>query len=251
MMQLQHTFYYRDLSRWWDKHHDLGGSVYVSCLPWDFFPDPYEDLRNLFLKFADISLKSLEDFHNASVWDNNMPDREIMEDAAKIWFLYENIKDGVGIKYNPQIIHEPWFDRYRVHPGSGRLASMWLAELNSVQCIYTHFDEPVFEPPPYSEKIQDIEGMVLNMFGPTASKMRADIDTYKAFPKNPDNIAYTHARDSEWKWERVRTNTDWEFVRYSEGQSFNESKSMWRSVAIDLWYRLNSHDCDLVHKLKL
>lgn len=251
MMQLQHTFYYKDLKRWWDYHHNMGGSVFVSDLPWDFFPDPEDDLRELFTEFAELPFKDLEVFQSVSVWDNDIPNRVLMEDAAKIWFLYNCIQDGVGIKFNPQIIHEPWYDRYRVHPGSGRLASMWLAEMNHVQCIYTHFDEPEFEPPEYSQKIHDVEGMVLNMFGNTASRMRADIHTYEAFPLTPDEQRYTSERDSEWDWHRIKTDKRWQFLRYSEGQSFSESKSMWRTVAMDLWYKLNSHDCDLIVKLKM
>jgi len=251
MLTLPHTFYYTDLKRWWDYHHDLGGSVYECNLPWDFFPDFSQPLKKLFTEFANIDFTHIENFQYTDIFNNTMPHRELMEDAAKIWFLYTNIKDGVGIKFNPQIIHEPWHDRYRVHPGSGRLASMWLAELNNVTCVYTHFDEPCFEPPEHSILLHDIEGMVLSMFGPTASRMRADIETYQAFPTDEFGAGYTKERDSEWDWTQVTTNKDWQFVRYSEGQSFVESKHQWRESVIDLWYTLNSHDNDLISRLEM
>jgi len=251
MLTLRHTFYYHDLKRWWDYHHELGGSVYECNLPWDFFPDFKSDLKKLFIEYASIPFKQIEEFQSAFIYNNDMADRVVMEDACKIWFLYRNIKDGVGIKFNPQIIHEPWADRYRVHPGSGRLASMWLAELNNVKCVYTHFDESCFEPPAYNNILHDVEGMVLSMFGNTASKMRADIETYQAFPVTPEEQRYTSERDSEWDWHKVKTDTRWKFIRYSEGQSFVESKQQWRDCAIDLWYTLNSHDNELISKLDI
>lgn len=251
MHQLQHTFYYSDLKSWWDRHHKLGGSVYECFLPWDFFPDFKQPLTELFKEYAELPFKDIDIFQNANIYDNDMSNRDVMEDATKTWMLYRHILDGVGIKYNPQIIHEPWYDRYRVHPGSGRLAAMWLAELNNVHCIYTHFDEPGFEPPPYSHRIYDVEGMVDAMFGKTSSKMRADISTYYAFPKDEVNAKYTNDRDSEWDYSRVETTTRWEFVRYSEGNAFTEAKYQWRRDAMDLWYRLNSHDCELVARLDL
>lgn len=251
MHQWRNIIYYNDLLEWWDKHHALGGSVYECHLPWDFFPNPESMLKELFIAFANLNYAHIENFVLANIFDNDMDHRDTMEDASKIVFLVEQIEDYGKLKYTPQVVHEPWYDRYRVHPGSGRFCALWLTEANHLTCTYTHFDEPCFEVPPYSQQIYDIEGMMQAMSYLDADSIRTTIDVYDAFPKDPHVAQYANERDSVWEPDRVTTHKDWQFVRYSEGNSFVESKLAWRNRIIDAWCKINDGSSIINRKLNL
>lgn len=230
------------LTHWFNSHHSIGGSLWDCRLPWDFLGSPEADLYDLFERYAKLDFEQIFEFSKSHVFDNDMPDRELMEDATKIYFLVQEIEHN-NLKFNPQIVHEPWYDRYRVHPGSGRLAAMWLSMFNNVRCLYTHFDEPGFEIPPYSTRIFDVEGVVETIIREGRNKT-SNIEIYRAFPDQENKYEYTFTKkmDSEWEPERVKTDKDWEFLRYSEGKIFVKSKREWRTYAVELWDALRLQD---------
>jgi hypothetical protein len=227
---------YQNISTWFNNHVELGGSVYRSELTWDFLPSPEDDINNLFDKVKNVDFEDVLAFQEADVIDNNMPYREILEDSSKIFYLHQQIKQD-NLIFNPQIIHEPWHSRYRIHPGSGRLAALWLANKKTVTCLYTHFNEPMFQLPPNSNKIHNIEG-IFDCILSTDEKVEMSIETYEAFPTSENEKAHTLTRDSEWDWNNIETTREWQFLRYSEGRNFLEYKSNWRSDIVSVWEAL-------------
>jgi len=212
------------LNNWWDEHHELGGSVYTCDWP---VQDYSSILFPLFESFYALPFEEVLEFSEATVTDNEMPNRTILEDASKIYYLAKEIKDN-GLNFPPQLIHEPWENRYRVHPGSGRLLATYLCGHNVMSVVYTHFDEPLFTIPSNSEVITTAKQLQSTV---KQNKVSPHYETFDAFKK------FT-LQDTEWKpmdyliYEVVKP---WKFIRYSEGPDFLEYKTNWRECAIELW----------------
>ncbi len=226
-------------TNWLQEHKSMGGYIASSYVDWNILHDPGDDIVKLLESFKDIPFEAVMEFAESHTFDNDMGYRDICEDASKLFFLTELVQFN-ELLYYPQIIHEPWFDRYRVHPGSGRLQALWLCGYNSLKCIYTHFNEPGFIPPGDCFEIKDKRQFDREiMLRP--EKMKWHFEVYEAFPKDKQEQIWTKRRDREWEWHHVKTNNPWKFIRFSEGPDFAHHKKMWRSYAIDGWEDLQ-HD---------
>lgn len=225
------------LRRWWNSHHRSGGSVYLIKTDWCNVTHPEKYTTNLYNKFRSIPFENILKFSESEITDNSMPDREVMEDASKIHMLRNKIKNK-SLHFLPQLIHEPWYSRYRVHPGSGRAAAMWLEGIKSLSAIYIHFDEEEFKIPKGDftqiTKISDFEESIIFQ-KPTLP----EYEIYEAFPTLRQQCALTQNMDFEWHWHYLKNKKSWKFLRYSEGKNFLRHKYEWRSFAIDLWNNLN------------
>jgi len=224
---------YQNISTWFNNHVELGGSVYRSELTWDFLPSPEDDINNLFDKVKNVDFEDVLAFQEAEITDNSMPYRDVLEDCSKIFYLRDQISNG-NLIFNPQILHEPWHDRYRVHPGSGRLAASWLSGVPHITCLYTHFDEPGFKIPPASIELRSVDDIIDSILA-TNDDVTMDIETYTAFPISTSDAQTTAIRDSEWEYDNIQTTTPWQFLRYSEGTNFLTYKHEWRSRIIEVW----------------
>ena len=226
-------------TKWLTKHQDMGGYVASAYVNWDILHDPGDDIVKLLEQSKDIPFDAVMEFAEAHTFDNDMGYRDVCEDASKLFFLTELVQFN-ELMYYPQIIHEPWHNRYRVHPGSGRLQALWLCGYNHIKCIYTHFDEPEFIPPGDCFEIKNKYQFDREiMLRPDLVKWH--FESYHAFPKNKKQKEITKDRDREWNWSHIKTKKPWKFMRFSEGPSFAHHKQMWRSYAIDGWNDLQ-HD---------
>ena len=218
------------LTDWWDKHHDLGGHVYYDYDRYtlDQCPKPY--LEELAYKYSLVTDAEKEQFITSDVMDNSMPNREVMEDAAKIAMLVNAYREE-QMNFHVQIIYEPWKDRWRVHPGSGRYVAQWLCGVIMCKIIYIHFNEPGFKLLTRGIKIRSPEDFVEHI---QYQNKQAPIDfqTYRAFPTNKKDREWTQDRDSEWN-PTIKTKKPWEFIRYSEGDHFLDYKADWRNYVFD------------------
>ena len=223
------------INKWYDSHLWYGGSVYDCELDWSEVAHPGKYVDTLFLKYRDIPFEDVLAFSESEVTDNSMPNREVMEDASKIHMLRHKIQQR-KLLFKPQLIHEPWYDRYRVHPGSGRIAAMWLEGWKYIPCIYVHFNEKDFKPPKKTDMVYEKE---FHKRIQLQKNDDFDIQTYHAFPKTSKDCEKTYSMDSEWRWHHIKTYRPWRFIRWSEGENFLRHKYEWRSYAIDLWHELN------------
>ena len=103
---------------WLKNHQNLGGFLASSYVDWDILHSPLHDIVHKLEKFRQVPFEAVLDFSDAGITDNSMEYRDIVEDASKIFYLCEMINYNELI-FHPQILHEPWHKRYRVHPGSG------------------------------------------------------------------------------------------------------------------------------------
>ena len=167
-----------------------------------------------------------------------MVHRGVLEDVSKIKYLTEAIMSEELI-FHPQIIHEPWFNRYRVHPGSGRAIALWLCGFTQFKTIYTHFAEPGFKPPGDTIKIDSwkslgTEILVQGNPSPLTSQSRYQVETFQAFPSTVKDMFLTSDKDNIWAPDIVTTKP-WEFLVYSEGDKFLDYKKEWRMYGYDLY----------------
>ena len=215
------------LQKWFSKHTELGGEVYTTFCEWDWIGNPQKEIDKLFGEFKQIPFETIMEFVETEVTDNNMWNRNIMDDAAKVWWLKDQIHEYGTLMFPVQLLHEPWNNRYRVHPGSGRLMALWLAEKSNVKAIYVHWPEHNMVVPP------------LSLATSSYAMMHEDIkqrdvepwyEVYSAFEKNP--------KDTEWN--PPSSNIGWENIRFSEGPNFLGFKQDWRKYAMDLWHYLNN-----------
>lgn len=226
------------IRNWHERHVEQGGYVGVSWVDWNFLTPPLVELIDLLERFKRLPLEDVMAFTDTFVTDNTMPNRDVLEDGSKIFYLVNQI-EFLELMFHPQIIHEPWYDRYRVHPGSGRLQALWLCGYENIKTIYTHFNEPGFVAPPRTIVLptyKHIEKEIVfdNVIGPPA----VDYEFYEAFPTTQLAQMHTYNQDSEWHFENHTTNKQWHFFRYSEGTAFLEFKSEWRSYAMEMWHIL-------------
>lgn len=225
---------------WLNDLENKGGYLASSYVNWNILHSPLHDVVKQLEHFRSLPFEQILEFHESEVTNNEMQDRNVMEDVSKIFYLTECVQYE-ELRFHPQIIHEPWANRYRVHPGSGRLIALWLNGYESIKTIYTHFNEPAFIPPGECFKITN-KRQAYKEFQFSRQSDLLSIETYSAFPKTKNDCVRTHHYDHEWEWKHITTDTDWKFMRFSEGPEFLEHKSTWRSYIIDAWEDLrNDH----------
>ncbi len=226
------------LRHWHDRHVEQGGYVATSYVDWNFLTPPTFELIELLEKYKQIPLNRVMAFTDTVITDNAMPDRDILEDGSKVFYLVNQI-EFLELMFHPQILHEPWYNRYRVHPGSGRLQALWLCGYENIKTIYTHFDEPGFVPPPKTIKLPTYKHIQKEIiFNGGAAPEVIDYEFYEAFPKEHLAQIHTQKQDREWHFENHTTDKSWNFFRYSEGNAFLDFKKDWRSFAMELWHFL-------------
>ena len=133
-------------NQWYTNHHRWGGRLVSATMSWNEITHPEQYVDNLFAKFKKIPFEDVLAFSESNVTDNSMDHRDILEDASKIHMLRNKLRQKKMI-FHPQLIHEPWHKRWRIHPGSGRAAAMWLEGYKEIECIYTYFKENTLELP--------------------------------------------------------------------------------------------------------
>ena len=229
-----------ELEDWWSQHESMGGYVAMCYVDWTNVHSPKNAIVDLLEKFRKIPEQEIKNFTNASVIDNNMPNRNTLEDASKIFYLTDELEAEGTLLYVPQILHEPWHNRYRVHPGSGRLAALWLCGYETFRTIYTHFDEPGFAAPGTALKLHSPVELIMNCRNTSQLGFfpYIDTETYYAFPHEKTDKCITSSMDSEWDFDQIQTLMPWKFIRYSEGTNFLDYKQQWRQMAWPLWWDL-------------
>jgi hypothetical protein len=206
---------------------------------WKVLHSPKDMLVDLLERYRQLDPGVVQNFIRDQVTNNEMQDRDVLEDGSKIFHLVQELEFN-EMMFTPQIVHEPWHRRYRVHPGSGRAAAMWLWGYERFKTIYTHFDEPGFAPPGIALRIHSPEELVMKCINSVKSLSWMDVETYYAFPNDSFDRCVTKRMDSVWDFENVSTLMPWRFFRYSEGKRFLDYKRNWRLSAWPLWTELQA-----------
>lgn len=236
MTGIQMLSHHSKLKQWYDNHTALGGYVASCYVNWNILSNPLHDVVKLLEAYKKIDYLEIEDFAQAEVTNNHMPNRLVMEDVSKIKYLTEEIL-AESLLFHPQIIHEPWFDRYRVHPGSGRAIALWLCGYEQFKTIYTHFDEPGFKAPGHVIKHDSWKQLANEIIfhGPGNNFRSAyDVEAFSAFPTEYKDVMHTDDKDNIWS-PNFTTHKPWEFLVYSEGKQFLNFKKEWRSHSYDMY----------------
>lgn len=199
------------------------------------------DIVKLLEDFKTLDFDHIDYFANTTVTDNSMQHRSTLEDLSKIAYLVEET-ESKALMFHPQIIHEPWHNRYRIHPGSGRAIALWLCGYEQFKTIYTHFNEDIFTPPGHTIKhnnwktfANEITFNVAHAMFPTI----IDVETFHAFPRTESEEEKTREKDSVWCPPKNYTMHEWKFIVYSEGKNFLDYKRNWRAYAYSLYDELN------------
>lgn len=237
---------FHTIDGWFDHHIKLGGWIGISYLDWNILHSPLYNVVTMMEQYRALSIENVEQFCSAGVTDNNIANRNLLEDGSKVYFLLGQIMND-NLLFTPQVLHEPWHNRYRVHPGSGRAIALWLHGVEQFKSIYTHFDERAFVPPPKTIKMHSANELQKHLAYNNYNSMMAmfGIESYPAFPKTGFQLQLTNNKDSEWNPENIYTNKEWQFLVYSEGQNFLTHKMRWRSAALDLWEELQHNSIQL------
>lgn len=209
------------LKQWWDNHHDQGGSVWSVAYP---ATDNSEALE-LINSYVSIELDEVIAFSACDVFDNSMPNRDTLEDASKVIWLYNEINSS-GLKFPGILLHEYWHDRYRVHPGSGRYLATTLTDNNIMPCVYYHYNEPGFVIPDNSKQILTLDEFVYYV----GKGSQAHWEMYDIFSEDYKQ------KDPNWI-PQIQTGRHWQMPWFSEGENFVNSKISWREYAVDSWYQ--------------
>lgn len=217
---------YEVLMNWVEWHRYHGGRLVLIPDIREYVIHKPNQTPDMYREFAKLSREQVEQFSISEAWDNSMPDRNLMEDASKIWHL-----ENQTITFLPQVLHEPWRGRWRAHPGSGRY-DVLCRRGGPVPGVYIYFNEPGYGLPQHVNLTElDLEDIVDNLcFEPTEW---IDFTSYPAFGD------YAEERDGEWKPTYPEFFEHWEFLRWSEGRYFMDYKRDWRREAVDLWDYLN------------
>lgn len=219
------------LERWMENHRKLGGHVFLVHDTYALVGSPEQYITDLYDRFRQLPFETINEFMAAGVTDNTMQHRDVLEDASKIHYLRQMIRTG-KLSFRPQLLHEPWYDRWRVHPGSGRYAAMWLENPTDwLRSIYIYFKESGFRIPDGATAISldDPRAFIKAI---TLNSTDIDFTVHNAFERS--------ARDTEWH-PNITTDKGWQFLRYSEGANFIGYKQAWRDTALDLWLDLNKY----------
>lgn len=225
----------KPLERWSENHIECGGSVWIIPDTAAVAGDPVPATERLFTAFKQLKFEAVESFVAAEVTDNSMPFRSILEDASKIHYLRQQIKDN-KLKYIPQLVHQPWDNRYRVHPGSGRFAALCMEFPDTpIPSYYVHFGDK-FTVPAGSIEVDISDPRELLKWVMCGYFDDIEFEFYPAFTTRAQHY------DSEWKFTyEYGTDVPWEFIRFGEGGTgFIQHKREWRDTALDLWASLNS-----------
>lgn len=222
------------LNKWWHNHQRYQGEVHVVKCSSAILESPEKYIDNLFSAYKNLTIEEVMHFIDADVTDNEMPNREVLEDGSKIHYLRQLIKDN-KLKFLPALLHEPWKDRFRIHPGSGRYAALWLEGIKEFDAIYVHFNENNFEVPVTSTELYTVTDFKNAV---SYNDDQPYFETYFAFPKTAKDCRNTLNMDREWQWHHSPTYIPWKFIRWSEGPDFLKYKKAWRSCGIDLWESL-------------
>jgi hypothetical protein len=215
------------LEQWMENHRKLGGRVFLVHDARALVGSPDQYVTTLYDSFKKLSFETVNEFVAAGVTDNTMPYRDVLEDGSKIHYLRQQIR-AHKLAFCPQLLHEPWYGRWRVHPGSGRYAAMWLENPTDwLRSIYIYFNEPGFRIP---EGATDLQNPAAFIEAITLTASNIDFTTHLAFERSD--------RDTEWH-PNITTDKGWQFLRYSEGEHFLSHKQAWRDTAVDLWLLLN------------
>lgn len=233
---LQHHLQIKD---WYERHIYLGGYTASCYVDWNIIHNPLNDFVRMLEEFKQVPSEKIAEFMEADVTDNSMHNRNLLEDMSKIGYLVEEVLYET-LMFHPQVIHEPWYNRYRIHPGSGRAIAMWLAGVEQFKTIYTHFDGMSFVPPGHTIKHNSWKTFANEIVFPaTGLSTSIDIERFSAFPKNIIDYNRTKNKDSEWKPDTI-SDRPWEFIVYSEGKNFLKYKTEWRSYAL-MMHDMASH----------
>ena len=203
-----------DIKSWWSRHHRAGGKVWRVDYPLEKHRKDWLSLQD---KASTLDPKEWRAFRNASVYDNKMPNRELMEDFCKIAWLRNDFKVN-GIKHPVSLLYEKWHNKWRVHPGSGRCVAAASLDWPTIPAVYIdfHWAKPKWEGSKIIDKIEDFKYYVHNHH----------------FEIYPVNSEYAVERDAEWNLEKLKqfwqTSDAWHFVRWSEGAEFIKYKKQWR-----------------------
>ena len=226
---------YTKFNRWHLDHTARNGDLRYVTLDWDQITHPGNYVDYLFDTYRRLPFEDILAFSESEITDNTMPNREVLEDASKIHMLRDAIRNN-NLIFTPQIVYEPWYNRWRVHPGSGRAAAMWLEGYKSISGIYIHFNETQFVDARDIGVQLDNVTFFDHVF--MDKSVEPDFEIYMAFPKIAKECAKTQRMDLEWHWHYVHTYKPWKFIRWSEGKNFLKHKYNWRSYAVDLWHEL-------------
>jgi|15BtaG_2_1085339.scaffolds.fasta_scaffold02331_9 hypothetical protein len=221
---------YEVLYNWLEYHRINGGRLCKIPNIREYVHHDPTATKKLYNDFKqNISLEQAEQFIVTNTFDNSMSDRTLLEDACKIFYL-----ERQTIKFLPQVLHEPWDNRWRAHPGSGRYDVLCRRNNDPIPGIYIYFNAPDYGLPRHINLTNlDLEDIVAELcFGEIPT---IDFMTYPAFS--------SHAKERDAEWNPVISPeyivNDWEFLRYSEGMPFSTYKSEWRDCAVDLWEYLH------------
>ena len=214
------------IDTWWHNHHTLGGSVYSVDHP---ILDAEKAISKLKQQLSNVSVEYIMKFMEAEVTNNSVPMREPLEDISKIYWLTQEIVSS-GLMFPPILLHEPWKDRWRIHPGSGRAIAVWLLGWKTIPCIYYYFNESRFKIPPNATLINNT--IELN----DSIKLQHQSPFYECYSAFDRGYA---TKDAEWAPD-ITTHKDWQFLWYSEGPKFLNYKQEWRKYALDAYEMINT-----------
>lgn len=232
---LQHHVDIRD----WHLELTAMGGYTASCyVDWNVVHSPMNTVIEMLEELKQVEFRYIEAFAEADITDNSMPYRNLLEDISKIYYLVDEIQYD-SLVFHPQILHEPWEDRYRIHPGSGRAIATWLCEYEQFRTIYTHFNEPCFKPPGHTIRHADWKDFAKeimffdSLVGRSFRDININIEVYSAFPVHVFEEAVMLRKDPNWNPPIARSKP-WKFINYSEGNFLNYKRD-WRVYAYTAW----------------
>lgn len=215
-----------DINRWWKHHHSMGGTVWYT----DYAVQSYQsDWEHLQRKAQRIPVEQWQQFANAAVTDNSMPNRETMDDYCKVRWLRNEYKTN-GIVHPVTLLYERWHSKWRVHPGSGRCMAAAALDWPTIPAIYINYAWTKNHAHEQTE-ITSVE-QFCEISGST------NFEIYSIFEQ------YAEERDSVWKVAKANTlndGRDWQFVRWSEGNNFINYKTAWRKFGTDKYLQENGN----------
>ena len=202
------------LESWWGRHHRAGGTVWSVDYPVEKYKTDWLALQD---QASTLDPKEWRAFSTASITNNKMPNRELLEDTSKIHWLRKEFETN-GITHPVQLMYEPWRNKWRVHPGSGRCIAAASLDWPTIPAVYINFRWST-EPPWHCKKIDTVQEFVT-------------ITNSKEFDIYPVTADVAVERDAEW--DRIgldlytNTNDAWQMCRWSEGHQFMSYKKAWR-----------------------
>lgn len=202
------------LESWWGRHHRAGGTVWSVDYPVEKYKTDWLSLQD---QASTLDPQEWRAFSTSSVADNSMANRELMEDVAKIHWLRNEFEVN-GITHPVQLMYEPWRNKWRVHPGSGRCIAAASLDWPTIPAVYVNFRWSKGVPWP-AKRLDTLQEFV-------------KITNSTEFDIYPIDSDIAVERDGEW--DRVglglysNSNDAWQMCRWSEGYKFMSYKKAWR-----------------------